>query len=143
MPPAYHAPCKCSVVKALTGGGAAQRSTCTNAVAELDPWLSRDVRRSRVSTLALPCAQGASSASLDGSYQAPQDSRTTPRRTVSLMATPAKHAPRALKRRTTSPSAMPRSRASTGLIARVSRPAVLPRALTGPAPIWLCNLSRG
>ena len=143
MPPAYHAPCKCGVVKALTGGAAAQRSTCTNAVAELGPWLSRDVPQSRVSTLALPCAQGASSASLAGSYQAPQNSRTTPGHIVSLMTAPAKHAPRALKRRTTSPSAMPRSRASTGLITRVSRPAVLPRALTGPASIWLCNLSRG
>ena len=56
---------------------------------------------------------------------------------------PAKQAPRALKTRTTSPFSIPRRRASSGLIASVSRPAVLPRALTGPASIWLCNLSRG
>ena len=43
MPPVCHAPCKCSAVKALTGGAAAQRSTCTSAVAALGPWLSRDV----------------------------------------------------------------------------------------------------
>jgi hypothetical protein len=144
MIPACHTPCKCiAAEKALTGGGSAQRSTSTSALAELGPWLSREVPRSRVSTFALPCAQGASSSSLAGSYQAPQDSRTTPGRTASVMITPAKHAPRPLNTRTTSPSPMPRSRASAGLIARVSRPAVLPRALTGPASIWLCNLCCG
>ena len=83
MIPACHAPCECIGIKALTGGGSAQRSTSTSAVAELGPWLNREVPRSRVSTLALPCAQGASSSSLAGSYQAPQDSRTTPGRTAS------------------------------------------------------------
>ena len=61
------APCKCLGIKALTSGGAAQRSTSTRAVAELGAWLNREVPRSRVSTFALPCAQGASSSSLAGS----------------------------------------------------------------------------
>ena len=43
--------------------------------------------RSRVSTFALPCAQGASSSSLAGSYQAPQERRTTPGRTASVTQT--------------------------------------------------------
>jgi hypothetical protein len=113
MIPARHAPCKCGAgEKTLTGGGSAQRSTWTSAVAELGPWLSREVPRSRVSTFALPCEQGALSASLAGSYQAPQDSRTTPGRRASVTTTPAKHAPRLLNTRTTSPSPMPRSRAA-------------------------------
>ena len=42
-------------------------------------------------TLALPWAQAGSSSSPVGSYQAPQESRTTPGRTASVTDTPAKH----------------------------------------------------
>jgi hypothetical protein len=85
--------------------------------------------------LALPCAQVAPSPPPTGSYQAPQESRTTPGATASVTTAPARQEPRPLNSRTTSPSAMPRLPASTGLIAIASRPATFARALTGPMSI--------
>ena len=126
--------------KARTGGACPfKRSISTSVLAQLGPWLSFDVPWSRVSTLALPCAQSGSSSGPSGSYQAPHESRSTPGETVSVRTAPARQAPRRYRR---APRRHRRCRARTasaGLIATASRPATLPCSLTGPGSIWLCR----
>src|SRR5580658_11365325 len=82
---------------ARTGGsGPVQRSISSMLLPVLGPWLSFEVPRSWVSTLALPCAHSAPSSPLAGSYQAPHDSLATPGDMVSVMVAPARQAPRLL-----------------------------------------------
>src|ERR671936_814392 len=81
----------------MGGRGPSQRSTSTRACWPLQPWASREVPRSGVSTLGLPCTHMASgSAGSWGSYQAPVESWTTPRRRASLITAPARQLPRSL-----------------------------------------------
>ena len=66
---------------ARTGGNIpVQRSISTMLVPLDGPWLSFEVPRSWVSTLALPCAHRVPSSLSAGSYHAPHDSLTTPER---------------------------------------------------------------
>jgi hypothetical protein len=89
------------------------------------PWESAELGRSAVSTFGLPWRQKDGSPG-SGSYQAPVDSCTTPGRTSSVSATPARQLPRSLKMRTHERSLMPRAAASSGCIATGSRPQILP-----------------
>src|SRR5580704_16674429 len=100
-------------VNARTGGNGAVHTSISTMLVPVDgPWLSFDVPRSWVSTLALPCAQMAPSSAPAGSYQAPHDSLATPGDTVSVNSAPARQAPRPFCTRTISPSLMPRRLAS-------------------------------
>src|SRR5580700_8641061 len=84
-------------VNARTGGKASVHSSISTMLVPVDgPWLSFDVPRSWVSTLALPWAQMAPSSVPAGSYQAPQESLATPGDIVSVNSAPARQAPRAL-----------------------------------------------
>src|ERR1700731_615787 len=96
-------------VNARNGGSGSVHSSISTMLVPVDgPWLSFDVPRSWVSTLALPCAHMASSLAPAGSYQAPQESLATPGDTMSVSIAPARQAPRPLWTRTISPSLMPR-----------------------------------
>src|ERR1700730_18863289 len=100
-------------VNARSGGNGAVHNSISTILVPVDgPWLSFDVPRSWVSTLALPWAHSAPSSAPAGSYQAPQDSFATPGDTVSVNCTPARQAPRPLWTRTISPSLIPRRLAS-------------------------------
>src|SRR5580704_14840316 len=84
-------------VNARSGGKASVHSSISTMLVPVDgPWLSFDVPRSWVSTLALPWAQSAPSSAPAGSYQAPHDSFATPGDIVSVSTAPARQAPRAL-----------------------------------------------
>ena len=80
----------------------------TSVVAELGPWLSREVPWSRVSTLALPCAQTRRLPRRPDRTRRRTRAAARPGDTASVTTAPARQAPRALCTRTTSPSAMPR-----------------------------------
>src|SRR5580704_126400 len=80
-------------VNARSGGSGSVHNSISTMLVPVDgPWLSFDVPRSWVRTLALPWAHNAPS----GSYQAPQESFATPGDTMSVSTAPARQAPRAL-----------------------------------------------
>src|SRR5580704_10822081 len=84
-------------INARSGGSDSVHNSISTMLVPVDgPWLSFDVPRSWVSTLALPWAQSAPSSAPAGSYQAPQESFATPGDTVSVSTAPARQAPRAL-----------------------------------------------
>ncbi len=70
----YGVPVTCGGSNARTGGsGPVQRSISTMLLPVLGPWLSFEVPRSWMSTLALPCTHSAPSSSPVELYQAPHD----------------------------------------------------------------------
>src|SRR5580658_6772730 len=84
-------------MNARSGGSGAVHSSISTILVPVDgPWLSFEVPRSWVSTLALPWAHSAPSSPSAGSYQAPHDSLATPGDMVSVMVAPARQAPRLL-----------------------------------------------